>query len=195
MKLRTIVKERALKEWDDGADDDLSPAEKALIAKADKDLKAKGVKIKDFDADKMVGDTKPKKAASDDESDEKPKKEKAAKPAVERDPSLPAAARGDKAVAARKFLQDNPDARRRDFVAFMAKHGAGSAYSNTMFYALKKKLNEVFYITNDNGEVLAEGDEWTIFEDYKKKLQMFKSEWTAKAKTLKTGGKVKNFVV
>lgn len=191
MKIKTISKHAPLTEWEDD-EDELSPAERALIAKADTELKAKGVKVKDFDADKMVGNNS-NKSKDDEETSEKPAKKSTEKASVERDPSLPAAAKGDKAVAGRKFLQDNPDARRRDFVAFMAKHGAGAAYSNTMFYALKKKVNEVFFITNDKDEVLAEGDVWTVFEDYKKKLQMFKSEWTARSKVFKTGGKVGRF--
>lgn len=180
-----------LEGYDDG-DDDLSPAERALIAKADKDLKKQGVKVKDFDADKMVGASKKAKPEEDDDVEQK-KPAKAAPSAASTSDAGGDRKRGDKSAAARKFLADNPDARRRDFVKFIAGHGVSAAYANTMFYALKKNLREVFFITNEEGQVLAEGDVWTVFEDYGKRLQMFKSEWNAKKKTLRKGGTVKRF--
>lgn len=200
MKLKEI---RIINEWDD-EDDDLSPAERALIAKADKDLAKRGVKVKDFDPDKMVGKTKEKDegdGGDEERSPSKPAKAKTTKKSVEKQPNpekgkeetTPTKARGEKAVQARKFMQDNPNATRKQFTEFMSKHGVSPAYANTMFYAMKKKLQEVFYITNDKDQVLAEGDVWTIFEDYTKRLQMFRSEWNAKKKALKTGGNVKTF--
>lgn len=187
MKLKDafIVKEQE-------EDDDLSPAERALIAKADKDLAKKGVKVKDFDPDKMVG----KKKEAEDSDEEAPKSEhkpahKPAEKAEHAGAEKPTSARGDKAVAARKFMQDNPNATRKQFTEFMQKHGMGAAYANTIFYAMKKKLKEVFYITNDEGQILAEGDVWTVYEDYTKRLMMFKNEWKARSKALGVGGKIK----
>jgi hypothetical protein len=202
MKLRDAAeytpdyeKYQSLTEWadDDGDDDELSPAEKALVAKADTDLAKRGVKVKNFNPDKMVG----QKPSKEDDSEEKetsakrkPTEKSAEKSTDAADKPTGSHARGDKSSAARKFLQDHPDASRKQFVQFVSNHGVSPAYANTMFYALKKRLKEVFYITNDKDQVLAEGDVWTVFEDYSKRLMMFKSEWNAKSKTFKTGGKV-----
>jgi hypothetical protein len=198
MKLRGTLENKkysTLTEWEDD-EDDLSPSEKALVAKADKDLSKRGVKVKDFDPDKVVGN----KSSKDEDDDEAPSGKSTPKPANKTAKSTEhnggeasTKSRGEKVAQARKFLQDHPNATRKEFTVFVANHGVSPAYANTMFYLMKNKLREVFYIMNDNGEVLAEGDEWTVFEDYGKRLQMFKSEWTAKSKTLKKGGKVKQF--
>ena len=206
MKLKEAAnygKYQLLSEFEDDDDEDLSPAERALAAKADADLAKKGVKVKNFNPDKMVGQKKT--APEDDDEDQAPVR--ARKPEPKKGTlSLPKekagaekggggeaakSPRGDKVKMARQFLQDHPDARRGDFIKFMANHGMSAHYANTAFYILKNKLKEVFYITNDDGEVLAEGDQWTVFEDYSKRLLMFKREWTAKKRALGVGGKVK----
>lgn len=187
-----------LSEWED--DEDLSPSERALVAKADKDLAKRGVKVKDFNPDKIIGKGK---ESHEEEGDEvAPQHKKTQKPTERKQGTIKLGAdaakkketsRGEQAVQARKFLQDNPSATRKQFATFMVQHGTGAAYASTMFYALKKKLSEVFFITNDQGQVLAEGNVWTVFEDYSTRLLMFKSEWNAKSRTLQTGGEVNNF--
>ena len=192
--------------WDDyDEDDDVRTADREIA----KQKKAGGASAKAWDAaeksakkvnadkdlSRLARKEQPKSDNEDDAVDVKPAKAKPAVKTETKPEETKTAARGDKVAGARKFMQDNPDAKRKDFVAFMSKYGVGGAYANTMFYGLKKKLAEVFFITNDEGEVLAEGDVWTVFEDYSKRLMMFKSEWNAKKKSMKTGGKVKSLTV
>lgn len=192
---------KKLNEWDD--DDDLSPAERALIAKAEKDLAKKGIKVKQFDPDKIVGKDLNVKQDDDDEEKVQQVAKKQTTPAVQTKQEQPTSpeekkqmmAKGDKVAQARKFLQDNPNATRKQFAEFVAKFGVSPAYANTMFYALKKKLNEVFYIVNQDGKVLAENDTWTNFDNYSTRLLVFKNEWKARKKALQVEGKVETTIV
>lgn len=176
MKLRETAGGSSAKAWD--------AAEKsAKKVNADKDMS------------RLARKEQPKSDEDDDTAETKPTKAKPATKTETKPEETKTVARGDKVAGARKFLQDNPGAKRSEFVAFMSKYGVGGAYANTMFYGLKKKLAEVFFITNDEGEVLAEGDVWTVFEDYSKRLMMFKSEWNAMKKSMDTGGAVKSLVI
>lgn len=138
-------------------DDDMSPAEKELAAKAESDLKKKGIKVKNFDADAVVGKTSADKAekmannAETEKKDDAPAKseetagEKAAE-AKKRGRSLSADSKNGKA---RAWLAANAGATRGQFVTFAdATLGMSKAHASTIFYLLKKRLNEGWVLSH-----------------------------------------------
>jgi hypothetical protein len=168
---------------DNDDDDGLTPAERALAKKADTDLAKKGIKVKDVDPDKdlesMAKSEQAKKEAKVAKKEEKqepkvePKKEepKAEEKAAEEAKKRGRAA-GEKHAAMSKFMADNKGVSRKDFIAHAKeKHGMSQHHANTMYYSMKKKLNE-FYVVNNyyNGRVLAEWSSydrpyWVLFEN------------------------------
>lgn len=199
MNLKKLFKKyttnKNVNEWYE--DDDLSPSEKALIAKAEQDLKKKGIKVKDFDPEKFVGAKDDKEHDEQDDVKQPQLKQHSSqheqRPDQTQTPdkqTIEMKAKGDKVAQARKFLQDNPQATRKQFVDFVSKFGVSPAYANTMFYALKKKLTEVFVIVNDQGKYLSEGDIWTSVDDSSIRLLVFKNEWKARKKSLQVEGTV-----
>jgi hypothetical protein len=203
MKLIKVLQESAdFKEYItllESADDFDDEDPDVKIANADKKQAEfeKKTRVKRFNADAMVGAKKAKTVVDDEDFDAQPTPRKKAvkstatdSPAGDNAGTGAKSARGEKAVVGRKYMQDNPQASRGMFTKFMAQHGAGAAYSSTLYYLLRNKLNEVFYITNDEGQVLVEGDKWSSFSNCKKRPLMFKSEWNAKGRTLRTGGNV-----
>lgn len=159
-ELRKLAGLKALTESydDDDGDDDLSPAERDLIKKADKDLKAKGIDVDEKPEPKKATEKPAEKPAEKKAEEKKPEPKKAEEKKAAEKPApkkaeekkaeeAPAAKRRGKAPSddsksgkARAWLKANPSARRKDFIAYMTKeHGMSAHHANTAFYAIKKK--------------------------------------------------------
>lgn len=150
--------ERYGRDDDDDDDDDegLSRSERELANKADRDLKAKGVKVK-VNADK---DLEGKGGKEDNQPETKP----AAKPAVKK-AEAPAGAgltKEKKAARARGWLSANAGAKRGEFIRYATENlGFGPAYASTFFASHQKKArdaaakaaqtNEVFILIHPAG--------------------------------------------
>lgn len=155
---------KAVKEaWNDdddyGDDDGLSNAERELIAKSDRALKKRGVKVDDFDPDEV--EKKPARKAvpaktekeTDGEPREKPKADTEKKEAPTRTRGKPIGERGGNI---RTWFKENPNAPRKEFMAKAADLGMGAKHANTLYYSLKRKVSECFFIGMD-GKYLTEG--------------------------------------
>lgn len=156
-KRHKVVKEA----WDDGEDyddDSLSSAERELIAKSDRALKKRGVKVDDFDPDEVEKKPMrkaPAKAEKETEAEpkEKPKADAEKKEAPTRTRGKPIGERGGNI---RTWFKENPNAPRKEFMAKAADLGMGAKHANTLYYSLKRKVSECFFIGMD-GKYLTEG--------------------------------------
>lgn len=157
---------QAVKEaWgDDDFDDDdgLSSAERELIARSDKALKKRGVKVDDFDPDE-VKKPAPRSQTSarkdvDRSEDDNGKDEKVDKKPQNKSDS-PTRSRGkpigERGGNIRSWFKENPNASRKDFMTKAADMGMGAKHANTLYYTLKRKVSECFFIGMD-GKYLTE---------------------------------------
>lgn len=121
---------------------------------------------------------------------------------------VPAAApRGEKTSKAREYMNINPGASRREFIAFAQRElGMGQHYANTLFYGLKKKAApaampgampgampmadlgapmEFWVLKNITGKVLTEAGTydvpmWASYTDDRFNAKIFETELLAK---------------
>jgi len=184
MNLNRLRKLAGLTEsWDeDDSDDGMSASERALAAKADKDLAKKGIKVGHVDPEKDIASVAKHSKSEDD--DEKPAAKKAvaksapakkAAPKKEEKKSTPAPAkkRGrpqvetSKTGGARGWMNANKNASRKEFIAHATgKLGMSAAHASTIYYALKRKVNEAWYIQHPrlSSYVLAENTMQNMFQ-------------------------------
>ncbi len=148
----------AIKEALGDDEDDLSPAERALIAKSDRDLKRKSNVDAKFDQDKVKKqpakkpDMKVKAAKADtDKSDSKPSK----KPSEDKQPRGRGKPIGERGGNIRSWFKQNPNVSRKDFMAKAADMGMGAKHANTLYYSLKRQVGECFFV-GINGKYLTE---------------------------------------
>lgn len=187
-------------------DDELSPAEKALVDKAERDLKAKGIKVKDIDPDKDIASMAKKEKAEDevvkDTVAKKIEKKEVAKEvakkaddkkAEEKKEEAKARGRkvGEKTSAMAAWLSANKDATRKSFIDHAVhKHGMSKHHANTLFYGLKKRLQEYYIIAQKiGGRTLAE------YSSYDRpQWVMFDNEWAPNVMVFESADKAQSAV-
>jgi hypothetical protein len=167
--LKQLIKENWFnKQFGFDDEDDLSPSERELIKRSEKELKAKGI-----DVDEELPIKKKTTPAS-----ETPKKQtpntKPSSVKKEEPTEKVKRARGEISTKIREWIKANPEAKRKDFITFAVMElGISVPHANTMFYSLKKKLTEYYIISHPSHDlrVLCEFDsyttKWTEFEDPK----------------------------
>lgn len=171
-------------------EDDLTPAERELVKKAESDLAKKGIKVKDVDPEKdlealakkeeKVGKKEPEKA------------EKAEKAAAE-EAKKKGRKQSERAGAMLAWLQANKNATRKEFITHaMDKHGMSQHHANTLFYSLKNKLMEYYVVMQPfNGRVIAEHSsadrpQWVQFDNiWAQDAMIFESEVQATEMVIK----------
>jgi hypothetical protein len=125
-------------------DEDMSPAEKELVAKADADLKKKGIDVekdvktaeaveKKLAVKKAAAKSAAKPATKPDSTPEK-KEEKKAEPAKDEAP-VAAAKKKHQAI---EWLKAHKNCTRAEFVTAAEKWGMMKAYAGAYFYPLRK---------------------------------------------------------
>ena len=133
----------------DDMDDGLSPAERELITKSDRELKRGGVKVDKFDPDEVEVDAekgakKPRPKKPVGAKTTKPEEKQAgSKEDGHRGRGKPVGERGGNI---RTWLKDNPQATRKDFMNKAVELGMGQSHANTLYYSLKRKIGECFFI-------------------------------------------------
>lgn len=149
----------AIKEALGDDEDDLSPAERALIAKSDRDLKRKAKHDAEFDPDavkkqpaKRPTDKLTKTKASDDKQETKSSNKKQPEDKQQRGRGKPIGERGGNI---RSWFKQNPNVTRKEFMAKAADMGMGAKHANTLYYGLKRQVGECFFI-GINGKYLTE---------------------------------------
>lgn len=152
-KRHSAVKEA----WEDDGDDELSNAERELIAKTDKELKRRGVKVDDFDPDdiEVKAPTKPRAKQSTDADAKNNAKSKAS----DKKSGEPTRSRGkpigERGGSLRNWFKENPNASRKEFMNKASEMGMGANHANTLYYSIKRKVGECFFIGMD-GKYLTE---------------------------------------
>lgn len=154
------------------------PKQRAFERKASKDLKAAREEMDKRTADQKAKAAEKKAAEANVAKKEEEKKEEGK--ATETSASAEEKKRRGRAEnpdgkqgLARKWMQENPNATRKEFIAHVtANHGMSAHHANTFFYAHKKKMgsksttNEMFYIQHPHAAsyVLAEDPEQRSFK-------------------------------
>lgn len=155
----------------DDDDDDMSPAERELAAKADQDLKKRGV---DVDKEHAAAEKKQEAAKAEPKAEEKAEEKKEEK-AEEKKVEAVAKKRGkpvnpdSKQGKMRAWLSSNTGATRGAFMKHAAEVGMSPAHANTLFYAIKKgvkKVEEAYVFRHPMAPkfVLAENDFFNRYE-------------------------------
>lgn len=149
----------AIKEALGDDEDELSPAERALIAKSDRDLKRKAKMDAEFDPDtvkkkqpKKPVDKDPTKKATNDQNKADDKKKKPSEEKSTRGRGKPIGERGGNI---RSWFKQNPNVSRKEFMAKAADMGMGAKHANTLYYGLKRQVGECFFV-GINGKYLTE---------------------------------------
>lgn len=178
--------QQALNESFHDDDDDMSPAERELASKADKDLKKKGVKIGKIDPDKDMADAAKKEVASkaehkpEEKKEEPPKAETKSEEAPKEKDAAEAKRRGkapnpdSKMQKAKAWIVANPHAKRGEFLKHAESFAMSKNYGSAFFYAVKRALGskgkeevkECFFLTHPQSAnfVLAENREMNQFQ-------------------------------
>lgn len=157
------------------------PKQRAFERKASKDLKAAREEMDKRTADQKAkaaakkaeaAATKPADASAEAKVNAKEEEKKSEASAEEKKRRGRAENPDGKQGLARKWMQENPNASRKEFIAHVtANHGMSPHHANTFFYAHKKKANlksetnEMFYIQHPHAAsyVLAENPEQRSF--------------------------------
>jgi hypothetical protein len=155
---------KAVKEaWgDDDMDDGLSSAERELIAKSDRELKRGGVKVDKFDPDQVEVKDEKRTKKQQPSNPSKPTQAEKTKPEQKKDGGEEEVGHrgrgkpiGERGGNIRTWLKDNPQATRKEFMAKAVELGMGQSHANTLYYTLKRKIGECFFIGMD-GKYLTE---------------------------------------
>lgn len=168
-----------LTEMYDEDDEDMSSAERELAAKADKDLKKKGVKIAKVDPDKDIESAAKKEAADAKTAKAEEPKAVEEKPASSEETKTAEAKRRGKAPNPESKMQKalawviaNPHAKRGEFIKHAESFAMSPNYASAHFYAIKAKLKaktdvtECFFLTHPQSSnfMLAENREMNQYQ-------------------------------
>lgn len=139
-------------------DDDLTPSERALIDKADKDLAKKGVKVANVDADKdleHISTYSDKKGADEDTPSSNTTAQSTKKDAAHPTPT-PDDKKLSPRIKAKEWLAANPNGTRKEFMSKIGEWGMGTGNAGAFWQGVSSKakkmtaVTEGYYFTHPN---------------------------------------------